>query len=142
MFTRTPYNYDRDQASIDSGLHCTDPSRTQQQFTDEVDINAIMHRFGVTGQPPANVRMPQYADFSEAVDDYQTALNMVRAAEDSFMQLPSEIRERFANNPQKLLEFCEDDRNIPEAQRLGLVKKPLDATTPNAENTNAATRSA
>ena len=34
-FLRTPFNYDRDLASEESGLKCEDPSLTQQQFKDE-----------------------------------------------------------------------------------------------------------
>lgn len=138
MQIRTPYNYDTNQASIDSGLKCEDPTRTQQQFKDDADINDILRRFRVTGQLPTSVRMPQFADFIDAVDDYQTAMNSMRAAEESFAQMPSRIRERFQNNPQKFLEFCEDDRNRDEAAKLGLVKAPMPVQNPQPAATTPA----
>lgn len=128
---RTPYNYDTDQASYETGLYCTDPSRTQQQFTDEVNINNIMRDFGITGQLPQNIRAPIYADFSESITDFQTAQNIVREAKESFMKLPAKVRERFHNNPQELLEFVHDDANADEATKLGLtIPKPPEQQQP------------
>lgn len=137
MELRTPYNYDRNAVSIATGLECTDPTRTQQQFKDDADINVIMRRFAVTGQLPQGVRMPQYGDFIDAVDDYQTAMNAIRAAEESFMMMPATVRDRFSNNPQRFLEFCEDPRNADEAKKLGLTKKPLPPENPNTGTTPA-----
>lgn len=94
-----------------------------QSFKDECDINVIVERFGLTGVLPGAIRMPEYGDFSEVVD-YHTAMNAIRSAEDSFRQLPAKVRERFNNNPQELLAFCEDDRNREEAAKLGLVEMP------------------
>lgn len=132
MFIRTPYNYDTDQASFDSGLCCTDPSMTQQQFQDECDINTIMQQFKVTGQLPVSGRMPEYADYSDAVTDYQTAMNAIREAKENFMSLPSRVRERFHNDPQELLDFVMDKDNQAEAERLGLTtpKEKPNTTAP------------
>lgn len=127
-FVRHPYNYDQAAASVNSGLMCTTPTRAQQQFKDECDINTIAARFGLTGQMPLVVNLPQYGDFT-SVTDYQTALNSVLAAQASFMALPPNIRERFANDPQNLLLFVSDDANIPEARELGLLPpEPIPAT--------------
>lgn len=120
VFVRNPYNYDRDAASVDSGLECLDDSMTQQQFKDDADINVIVRRFGITGELPVGVRMPTYGDF-DLVNDYQSALEAMREAEASFMAMPANVRERFANDPQKFLDFCADSRNIEEARKLGLV---------------------
>lgn len=121
VFLRTPYNYDRNAASDASGLLCADPTRTQQHFRDEVDINTIVERFGLTGELPSDVRVPVNGDFTEAVTDYQTALNLVIQADDAFMQLPAAVRERFANDPGRLVEFVSDDANREEARKLGLL---------------------
>ena len=121
VFLRTPYNYDTMEASDASALKCEDESLAQQNMRDECDINVILKRFAVTGQLPENVRVPQYGDFTNAMD-YQSSLNAVRAAEASFMQLPAELRLRFANDPQKLLEFVANDDNRAEAEKLGLVQ--------------------
>lgn len=130
-FVRTPFNYDMFAASKAAGLECTEPSKTQQSFKDDCDINVIVRRFGVTGQLP-NVAAPVYGDFSQ-IDDFRSAIHAVMDAEDEFMKLDAKIRERFNNDPQELLEFCADTRNIEEAKKLGLVldkPKPSDIIPP------------
>lgn len=121
--TRVPNRYDVDQASLSSALCTPEPTRTQQQFKDEVDINNIAKNFGMTGKLPQGVRMPTFGDFTE-VEDYQTALNAARWAQHSFMQMPAEVRLRFENNPQAFLAFCSDSNNREEAIKLGLVAAP------------------
>lgn len=121
--TRVPNRYDVDAASLESGLCCLEPTRTQQQFKEEVDINTIARNFGMTGRLPEGVRMPTFGDFTE-VEDYQTALNAARWAHHSFMQMPGEVRLRFQNDPQQFLEFCSNGANREEAIKLGLVAAP------------------
>jgi len=123
MFIRTPYNYSMPDASLASGLSCPEPTLTQQQYRDETDINFIVKQYGVTGQLPVAVRMPVYGDFSQVID-YHTAQNALRAAEESFMAMPSDVRARFNNDPQLFVEFCSDDANAAEAAALGLVDGP------------------
>lgn len=120
MFFRTGYNYDVDQASLESGLECKDPSLAQQQFAEEADINTIVNRFGLTGELPTGVRAPTYADFDEAID-YHTAMNVVVAARESFMAMPADVRARFANDPGAFVAFCSDENNRAEAEKLGLI---------------------
>lgn len=121
-FLRTPYNYDRDAATNETGIDCSvEPSKTQQHFIEESDINTIVKRFHLTGELPTNVRMPQQADF-EGVFDFQTAMNAIRAAEESFAAMPADVRTRFNNDPHLFVEFCSNDENRPEAEKLGLVK--------------------
>lgn len=119
-FLRTPYNYDLDAASNESGLHCEDVTLTQQHFKDETDINNILRQFNVTGLLPETPLSPRYGDFT-GISDYQTALNQVIAAESEFMALPANIRSRFDNDPAKLIEFLENSNNKDEAIKLGLV---------------------
>lgn len=133
-FLRTPYNYDRNQASDDSGLKCEDPTLAQQQYAEESDINYIADRYGLTGEMPEVLAVPQYGDFT-GVFDYQTARNAIVAAERAFMSLPAKVRGRFANDPQKLLEFMNDPTNREEADFLGLTKKQEPAPMPPAPQT-------
>lgn len=123
MFIRTPYNYSMPDASLASGLSCPEPTLAQQQYKDETDINYIVKQYGVTGQLPVAIKAPVYGDFSTVVD-YHTAQNAIRAAQESFMALPSEVRARFGNDPQALVEFCSDDANAAEMAELGLVDGP------------------
>ena len=125
VILRSMFNYDVDQASVESGLFCNDPTLAQQQFRDECDINVILERFNVTGQLPLFPLEPQFGDFS-GISDYQTALNAVISAQDSFDQLPARVRERFANDPAAFVDFCLDESNRDEMKALGLlVDAPL-----------------
>lgn len=97
---------------------------TQQSFKEECDINNIMRRYNSTGViTHLNARAPEWGDFSSPVD-FQAGLNTVLEAQAMFSDLPSDLRERFGNDPLKLLEFVADERNRDEAVKLGIVKAP------------------
>jgi phage internal scaffolding protein len=119
-FLRTPYNYDVDKVSDETGLACADPSLAQQNFKDECDINHIVKQFGLTGELPGKPLSPQYGDFT-GVLDYHSAVNAVLAAQDEFMELPAQMRARFDNDPANLIDFLSNEENREEAIKLGLV---------------------
>ena len=123
-FLRTPYNYDTNAASDESGLACEEPTLAQQHFKDECDINNILRQFNVTGMLPEAPLSPRYGDFT-GISDYHTALNAVIAAEDEFMALPANLRARFQNDPENLINFLDNDANKEEAIKLGLVDQKL-----------------
>lgn len=138
-FLRTAFNYDTNAASDASALHCLDKSLASQSERDETDINEIVRRFGITGKLPDNFQPPQYGDFTD-IGDYRTALQAVRNAAESFMEMPAELRARFQNDPATLIDFLSDQANRAEAEKLGLVNPlpqppvPLDlATAPTVE---------
>lgn len=113
--------------SIETGLKCLDDSLTQQQFRDESDINNIVDRFMKTGHLPDPVSMPQYVDY-EGIFDFQSAMNVVRQADENFMRMDAKVRSRFHNSPQEFLEFFADPANSEEAVRLGLaLPKPKES---------------
>lgn len=116
-------HWDTNQSSDLTGLLCEDDSLTQQQFSEESDINNIVRQFGLTGKLPDNVRMPIYADFDE-IYDFHTAQNVIRQAGEQFLRLPPETRARFHHDPQELLVFLNDASNRSEAVQLGLVPAP------------------
>ena len=128
VFLRSPFNYDRDAVSDETGQANNEPSLTQQSFADECDINTIVERFGLTGQLPEPLS-PQYGDFS-AVGDFQSAMNAIADAQSGFMSLPGHLRARFANDPGNLISFLEDPANLDEAVRLGLVNSSSDKQEP------------
>lgn len=111
---------DHDVESFVTGLECEDVSRAVQSSRDEVDINTIVRRFGLTGQLPENVHVPQFADFDE-VHDFHTAMNLIGEARDSFMAMPAEVRARFDNDPQGLVAFVSDPANLEEMRKLGIA---------------------
>lgn len=120
VFVRSPYNYDMEAASDASGLECKDVTRAVQSSRDEVDINTIVRRFGLTGQLPENVHVPQFVDFDE-VHDFHSAMNLIGEARDSFMAMPADVRARFDNDPQGLVAFVSDPANLDEARKLGIA---------------------
>lgn len=121
-FIRTPYNYDTNHVSDATGTDTGTDSKTQQQFKDEVDINTIVERFGVTGEMPPPINFPDVQEFEETFD-FQTSMNVIRQAQESFMTLPAKARARFDNNPQKFMEFMNEEDNAAEAIKLGLAIK-------------------
>jgi len=123
-FLRTAYNYDTNAASNESGVRCEDASLAQQHFRDECDINNILRQFNITGLLPETPLSPRYGDFTGIVD-YHTALNAVIAAEDGFMELPADLRARFLNDPENLINFLNDESNKDEAIKLGLIDPKL-----------------
>lgn len=133
--------YDKhDALSVSTGLECLDASLTQQQFKDESDINNIVDRFMKTGHLPDPVSMPQYVDY-EGVFDFQSAMNVVRQADENFMRMDAKVRARFHNSPQEFLEFFADPANVEEAVRLGLaVPQPVtkETTSPVSDTASAA----
>lgn len=135
VFLRTPYNYDVDAVSDLTGFESLEPSLAQQHCKDECDINNIVERFGVTGQlPVAPVVAPTYGDFT-GISDYRQALDAVMAADDAFMGLPANIRERFNHDPAELIDFVSDVANRSEAIDLGLIPPPAkpDGVIPSPE---------
>jgi phage internal scaffolding protein len=119
---KNPITYDRDKNSDLAKFVFVNPSRTKQSFRDECDINNILRQFNVTGQLPIGSVQPQYGDFS-GITDYQSALNAVMAAQDSFLQLPAKLRARFDNDPALFVEFASDEANKDEMKALGLLRQ-------------------
>lgn len=125
---RSAYNYDPDEVSKATGLDFEgQETMTQQQFAEECDINTIVKRFGLTGQLPNGINMPQSGDFTE-VTDFHTAMNLVREAEQAFLQIPGDVRARFNHDPAEVMKFLDDDKNRAEAIALGFIPKPPEQT--------------
>lgn len=113
--------YFRENGTICSTVVNDEPSLTIQSEKDSCDVNLIVARYAQTGAM-GNIRtdQPMYGDFSSAVD-YNEALLKIQQAEDSFMELPANVRKRFDNDPGKLIDFLGDVKNREEAISLGLV---------------------
>ncbi len=108
---------------------------TKQCFKDECDINTITKKWSKTGLVShLNAHQGEYLDCIGA-DDYQTALNCLIKADDSFNSLPSEMRARFHNSPAEFLDFASNADNFDEMVTMGLANpKPVpsdDASAPN-----------
>lgn len=95
-------SYDAKAVSDMTASQAVEPSQTQQQFKEEVDINTIVERFGITQFAPLREGAGVYGDFS-GITDYDSAAERIREADRRFMQLPAEIRDKFRNDPGVLI---------------------------------------
>ncbi len=95
-------------------------SRTKSEFAEEANINNIVRRCMTGAIMPSGSRPPMFGDFTE-VQDFTTAQTMIAEANQEFLQLPSDIREKFGNNVTDLLDYLEDPENQSEAIELGLL---------------------
>lgn len=108
--------------SFQVGVDCGE-GKTQQSFMDECDIHKIISRAEKTGtlrELLSQSGQPLYGDFSE-VPEYQESMNIIVRAREQFDALPSELRDRFANSPERFLEFTSNPKNVEEMVSLGLA---------------------
>lgn len=101
-------------------LFCEKESKTQQNFKEDTDVKNILEKYTRTGELPKFYKEPLYGDYSNVVD-FQEAQNIIIKAKEQFEGLPSKIREKFSNSPEKFLEYMESDGNIREKVDLGLL---------------------
>lgn len=120
---KTPYNYDHEKECARTALYCRDPSKTQQHGKDEADINVIVDRFLKTGTLPAVPMPPSYENFGD-IFDFQSAMDTLKAATDSFNALPANVRSRFDNDPAKFVAYvdhCVEREDLEPLEKMGLA---------------------
>lgn len=111
------------ERSSKPGMTFEKPSLTQQHFKDECDINNIIERFTRTGLLPQYPGEDmQYGDYTTSVD-YHEAMTIVAQAKQQFEALPSSVRDKFDNDPAKMLDFVSKKENIEESVKLGLLNR-------------------
>lgn len=115
-------------------------SMTRQSEMEACDLHNILRQFSQQGFDQLvreNAARGQYADLPDDID-YQNSLNLVMAAQASFATLPSQVRERFHNDPAKFLEFTSNPANVEELIRLGIAedKTPKDPPPQKVEIVN------
>lgn len=111
---------------VDRPTVCKEKSLTRQAGAEEADINFIMKRYEKTGVLPLETQERVFADVSE-LGSFREAMDVVRAAEESFMSLPARVRARFENDPVAFVDFCSDPGNRDELVQLGLVEPAAEA---------------
>lgn len=102
-----------------------DVPRTKQSFRDECDINQVMARFESTGVLDVGLvqrRQGAFGYFGDGID-FLTANLALLEARAAFGTLSAKVRDRFRNDPARLLDFLADPENRKEAEELGLVVK-------------------
>jgi hypothetical protein len=102
-------------------------SRTSQSERKHADINFIVAKAKKTGVLASggvlNGRQPSYGDFSSGDDFEQMQLKVARFKSD-FELLPSELRNKFENRAELLLDFVLNPENKEKAIEMGLLPKP------------------
>lgn len=116
-----------------------DISLTQQQFAFECDINNIVK---LQIPPRVNTKPPLF-DTVFSPDIYESALNTIADAQSKFEELPSDLRQKFDNDPKKLLAFIDDESNYEKAVEYGLIASKVEnnqnVTKPNENATGVIT---
>lgn len=126
-FYCTGFNEDMDARSLLVSVDTGDETAVIQSGKDDADINTLVERFGVTTLGMSGPISPLlFGDFT-GVGDFRSAIDAVRAGEESFMQLPGQVRAMFENDAQRFVEWCEarDDKgalvNIEDLRKHGLA---------------------
>lgn len=98
---------------------------TQSHMEGVTDVNKIMDRFHKTGVLASGTRQsgrkPMFLNLTG--QSYHEMLVQLQSVQGSFASLPAKVRKRFAHNPENLLTFLEDDKNLQEAMNLGLLEE-------------------
>jgi phage internal scaffolding protein len=106
------------------GFETVGESLTQQHFGTEADVRNIIKKHDRTGIINHVARgVARYGDYSE-VNEYREALDIVNASTKSFMELPSDIRKQFHNDPGEFFEFATNPENLDKMVAFGLAEAP------------------
>ena len=109
---------------------CGGKSMTDPQYKDECDVNKILAKYGCIPDHMKRATPLSYGDVSEC-GDFGEMLEKVRHGQEKFMELPSDVRARFGNDPVAFFDFVSDERNLEEMVKLGLaVKKESEVVAP------------
>lgn len=114
-------------------FHFQKDSMVQEQFAYDCDINNIVA--GMTSPMP--MRQPVSDEVRKfSPDMYEQALLTKAKAENAFMELPSEVRTFFKNDPKNMLDFISKPENQAKCIELGLMKVDENKTFLNNLNNN------
>lgn len=103
-------------------LYTGDTLMTKQSHKEECDIHRILRQYQRTGIiTHVQSARPQYTDLPD-VSDYQTAVNILMEANDTFAALPSAVRDYFQNDPARFLSAFQDDKQADKLREFGLLK--------------------
>lgn len=132
-FFKTPWNHDTDAESNKGTCDCKDPSKTQQQFAKEADINNILAKFLQTGEPPPTIGEPTYGDQDNDIT-LQDIIVTRAEVEAAWEALPARVRNTL-KDPDTFVRYIDHAMatgELDDLRDLGLAKpKPAEpAVTP------------
>lgn len=100
-----------------------DHSLTEQSHANDVDINEIMAK-AKQGLHNDYIRDHAGSYMDATSQDFYTAQITIAHAKSLFEDLPSQIRNRFKNDPGKFLDYVQDPDNLEEMYQLELAQRP------------------
>ena len=101
--------------------HTGTESKVDEAQAQLTDINLLLEPAKAKGLLRHAIKYEEKYDDIPALT-YQDALNKVAKAGEMFDALPSNMRNRFNNDPQQFLEFVHNPSNADEMQKLGMLK--------------------
>lgn len=111
-------------------------SMTKQSMAQQCDINYILNQYQRTGMiSHINSMQPSFEELPSDFD-YQSSLNVLQQADNTFSQLPAKIRDHFGNSPLRFLEAFNDPTQEATLRGFGLFQaaslpdKPQDPLAP------------
>ena len=111
----------------------TGESKTQQHHVELVKIQNIINKYDKTGVLSHVAQgVAHYGDYTK-VNEYKQSLDFVNLANQSFMELPSNVREKFGNDAGQFFEFATDPKNKGAMEEMGLFpyeEKPQEKESP------------
>ena len=136
MEVRTPYNYDRDEVSKNTALVCPEETLAQQNMKDETDLNIMIRKYGVLPAEEVN-----WKDFDATIipKDYHALRNMIKEADQAFLDLPADLRAECDNDQEKFLSMLNEKQaeirkqekaSKQEAKKIGEVSEGNEADKP------------
>lgn len=126
------YYSKRRRVTVDCGTEMV----TKQSHKDECDIHKILNQYKKTGII-SHITSHQglYLDLPDNID-YQAAIALVRDADDAFASLPSSVRDKYNNDPERFLQAVFDPSQRSELEALG-VFEPKKAPSPASSSSSS-----
>lgn len=101
------YGFEKDLesgADVFKKIGCYNLYDQIQAYKDSVDLNKIIERFMLTGDPnELMVKQGFYADVTQYPQSYAELLNLIRQAKEDFSALDPGIRSAFNNDPEQFI---------------------------------------
>lgn len=107
--------------------------KVQQHLKDEVSLECMLEKYSKTGTIKS-LGQPIFGDFSK-ISSYHEAKNQLLQAESQFLAIDPKIRQKFDNDPQKMIDFLSDKKNVVQAVELGLLPKSALESLPQPKKT-------
>jgi len=96
-------------------------SLTKQSLADEANINKIVKRHLKTGTL-ADLNKVEGIYGEITAQSLMEAHQQIEAANNAFMEIPSEIRKQFDNDAGKFIDFATNPENLEQMQQWGLAR--------------------